>query len=87
MHGSVAKSASQSLCGGSDVRSKGSKTILLLDRSRDEPHIEKPDEGELSRAVSSSPALPPRLRRFFATTNCIENLIGIVRHVTRNVKR
>jgi len=58
-----------------------------LDRSRDEPHIEKPDEGELSRAVSSSPALPPRLRRFFATTNCIENLIGIVRHVTRNVKR
>ena len=31
--------------------------------------------------------LPPRLRRFFATTNCIENLIGIVRHVTRNVKR
>ena len=31
--------------------------------------------------------LPPRLRRFFATTNCIENLIGTVRHVTRNVKR
>src|SRR6266436_5111232 len=31
--------------------------------------------------------LPPRLRRFFATTNCIENLIGIVRHVTRNVTR
>ena len=31
--------------------------------------------------------LPPRLRRFFATTNCIENLIGIVRHITRNVKR
>jgi putative transposase len=30
--------------------------------------------------------LPPRLRRFFATTNCIENLIGTVRHVTRNVK-
>lgn len=31
--------------------------------------------------------LPPRLRRFFATTNCIENLIGIVRHITRNVTR
>jgi transposase-like protein len=31
--------------------------------------------------------LPARLRRFFATTNCIENLIGLVRHVTRNVKR
>ena len=31
--------------------------------------------------------LPPRLQRFFATTNCIENLIGTVRHVTRNVKR
>ncbi len=31
--------------------------------------------------------LPTRLRRFFATTNCIENLIGLVRHVTRNVKR
>jgi putative transposase len=31
--------------------------------------------------------LPPRLRRFFATTNCIENLIGTLRHVTRNVKR
>ena len=31
--------------------------------------------------------LPPRLRRLFATTNCIENLIGMVRHVTRNVTR
>ena len=31
--------------------------------------------------------LPARLQRFFATTNCIENLIGTVRHVTRNVKR
>ena len=31
--------------------------------------------------------LPTRLQRFFATTNCIENLIGTVRHVTRNVKR
>ena len=31
--------------------------------------------------------LPPTLRRFFATTNCIENLIGTLRHVTRNVKR
>jgi hypothetical protein len=31
--------------------------------------------------------LPLRLQRFFATTNCIENLIGTVRHVTRNVKR
>ena len=25
--------------------------------------------------------------RFFATTNCIENLIGTLRHVTRNIKR
>jgi hypothetical protein len=31
--------------------------------------------------------LPMRLQRFFAITNCIENLIGTVRHVTRNVKR
>ena len=31
--------------------------------------------------------LPSGLRRFFATTNCIENLIGTVRHVTRNIKR
>jgi transposase-like protein len=31
--------------------------------------------------------LPPRLRRFLATTNCIENLIGTVRHVTRHIKR
>jgi putative transposase len=31
--------------------------------------------------------LPPALRRFFATTNCIENLIGTPRHVTRNIKR
>jgi len=31
--------------------------------------------------------LPSRLQRFFATTKCIENLIGTVRHVTRNVKR
>src|SRR5262249_41163366 len=31
--------------------------------------------------------LPPRLRRFLATTNCIENLIGTGRHVTRPIKR
>ncbi|OGF20296.1 MAG: hypothetical protein A2V63_04190, partial [Candidatus Eisenbacteria bacterium RBG_19FT_COMBO_70_11] len=31
--------------------------------------------------------LPPGLRCFFATTNCIENLIGTLRHVTRNIKR
>lgn len=31
--------------------------------------------------------LPPALRRFFATTNCIENLIGTLRHVARNIKR
>ena len=31
--------------------------------------------------------LPPTLRRFFATTNCIENLIGTLRHVSRHVKR
>ena len=32
-------------------------------------------------------ALPARLRRLFATTNCIENLIGTVRRLLRNVKR
>src|SRR5213594_359739 len=31
--------------------------------------------------------LPPTLRRFFATTNCIENLVATLRHVARNVKR
>ncbi len=31
--------------------------------------------------------LPSALRRFFATTNCIENLIGTLRRVTRNIKR
>ena len=31
--------------------------------------------------------LPPALRRFFATTNCIENLMGTLRHVSRHVKR
>src|SRR5512132_3414803 len=31
--------------------------------------------------------LPPTLRRFFAPTNCIENLIGTLRHVTRHIKR
>jgi putative transposase len=31
--------------------------------------------------------LPATLRRFFASTNCIENLVGTLRHVARNVKR
>jgi hypothetical protein len=31
--------------------------------------------------------LPPRLRRFFATTNCIENLIGTLRHVAQKPTR
>src|SRR5262245_52101696 len=30
---------------------------------------------------------PAPRQRFFATTNCIENMIGTVRHVTRNIKR
>ena len=28
---------------------------------------------------------PPRLRRLFTTTTCIENVIGLVRHATRNL--
>src|SRR6266478_8087184 len=44
-----------------------------------------------TRRVTSMPSsrrrARPTLRRFFATTNCIENLIGTVRHVTRNIKR
>ena len=31
--------------------------------------------------------LPPALRSFFATTNAIENLMGVIRKTTRNVKR
>jgi len=31
--------------------------------------------------------LPPVLRSFFATTNAIENLMGVIRKTTRNVKR
>jgi transposase-like protein len=31
--------------------------------------------------------LPPTLRRLFATTNCIENMVATLRHVARNVKR
>lgn len=31
--------------------------------------------------------LPPTLRRSLATTNCVENFIGTIRQVTRNVKR
>src|SRR2546428_7255187 len=31
--------------------------------------------------------LPPALRRFFATTHCIENLIVTLAHFTRNIKR
>ncbi len=30
--------------------------------------------------------LPEPLRRFFATTNAIENVLGVVRRVSRNVK-
>ena len=32
-------------------------------------------------------ALPPRLSRFFATTNPIENMNSTIRRITRNVKR
>jgi transposase-like protein len=31
--------------------------------------------------------LPPKLARFFATTNPIENMNGTIRRITRNVKR
>ena len=44
----------------------------------------------LRRGFESAPLareIAEWLRRLFATTNCIENLIGTVRHLTRNVKR
>ncbi len=44
-------------------------------------------EGQEEPLTGLTRGLPPRLRRFFATTTCIENLIGIVRHVTRNATR
>ena len=43
--------------------------------------------ASLREGLEETLGLPTRLQRFFATTNCIENVIGTVRHVTRNIKR
>jgi hypothetical protein len=45
-----------------------------------------PEDEDVAR-MDLKLGLPPTLRRFFATTNCIENVIGTLRHVTRNIKR
>ena len=38
-------------------------------------------------AAATAPGLPRELRRSLACTNIIENALGTVRQVTRNVKR
>src|SRR5258705_113135 len=42
---------------------------------------------QLHKARNLDALVPQSRQAFFATTNCIENLIGTVRHVTRHIKR
>ncbi len=56
------------------------RNLLALVPHRRQPFV----RAALRRAYRAASAAA---RRFFATTNCIENLIATLRHVTRNVKR
>jgi transposase-like protein len=74
--------------GSADAARRQLKTLVTwLEANGHEDAAASLREGLEETLTVLKLALPARLRRLFATTNCIENLIGTVRHLTRNVKR
>lgn len=69
------------------ARKRLNQIISWLTRNGEEDAAGSLREGLEETLTVWKLELPEALRRFFATTNAIENVMGTVRRVTRNVKR
>lgn len=69
------------------ARKRLNQIISWLDRNGEEDAAGSLREGLEETLTVWKLELPEALRRFFATTNAIENVMGAVRRVSRNVKR
>lgn len=69
------------------ARKRLTQIISWLDRNGEEDAAGSLREGLEETLTVWKLELPEALRRFFATTNAIENVMGTIRRVTRNVKR
>jgi putative transposase len=69
------------------ARKRLRQTISWLARNGEDSAAESLKEGIEETLTVLKLRLPDVLRRFFSSTNAIENLMGSIRKVTRNVKR
>lgn len=69
------------------ARKKLRALVGWLERNGEEGAAGSLREGLEETLTVLKVEMPAILRRFFATTNAIENLMGTIRRVTRNVKR
>lgn len=69
------------------ARKRLRQVISWLARNGEESAAESLREGLEETLTVIKLGLPDILRKFFSTTNAIENLMGSIRKVTRNVKR
>lgn len=68
------------------ARKRLGQIVSWLDRNGEEDAAASLREGMEETLTVWKLDLPEPLRRFFATTNAIENVLGVVRRVSRNVK-
>ena len=68
------------------ARKRLAQIVSWLDRNGEEDAAKSLREGVEETLTVWKLDLPAPLRRFFATTNAIENVLGVVRRVSRNVK-
>lgn len=69
------------------ARKRLKQILSWLDRNGEEDAAESLREGLEETLTVWKLELPEALRRFFSTTNAIENVMGTIRRVSRNVKR
>lgn len=68
------------------ARKRMAQIVSWLERNGEEDAAKSLREGMEETLTVWKLNLPEPLRRFFATTNAIENVLGVVRRVSRNVK-
>jgi putative transposase len=69
------------------ARKRLAQIVSWLDRNGEEDAAASLREGLEESLTVWKLELPEALRRFFSTTNAIENVMGSIRRVSRNVKR
>jgi putative transposase len=88
-HAHVGRALSEAYAGTSaDTARRRLRTLLSwLERNGEDAAAASLREGMAETLTVLKLGLPPTLQRALSTTNTIENLLGTVRRVTRNVKR